>query len=470
MSELQLVSPPTDSLDGPTAGHADALRAYFETGATKPLSWRLSQLDALEHFLMERDQDIEDALRADLRKPPTEAFTSEAGIALSELRLTRKKLASWMKPERVRTSKIAMPGRSYIYREPLGVTLIIGAWNYPLHLVLVPLIGAIAAGNCAVLKPSEVAPNVSALIAKWIPKYLDRKAVQVVEGSVPETTELLQEKWDHIFYTGNGTVGRIVMAAAARHLTPVTLELGGKSPCIVDESADLNMAAQRIVYGKFFNAGQTCVAPDYVLVHDHVHDALVNRMSSAIREFYGDDPKQSPDFARIVNERHHARLTRLLDDADVVTGGENDVSDRYIAPTILKNVKEDDAVMQEEIFGPILPVISVPSVDSAIAFVNRRPKPLALYLFGRDKDVHDRVLAGTSAGGTTINHIWLHLGVDQLPFGGVGESGMGAYHGRLSFETFSHRRAVLKKPLLPDPPLLFPPYSARKLRWIKRLL
>ena len=470
MSELQLVSPPTDSLDGPTAGHAAALRAYFETGATKPLSWRLSQLDALEHFLMERDQDIEDALRADLRKPPTEAFTSEAGIALSELRLTRKKLASWMKPERVRTSKIAMPGRSYIYREPLGVTLIIGAWNYPLHLVLVPLIGAIAAGNCAVLKPSEVAPNVSALIAKWIPKYLDRKAVQVVEGSVPETTELLQEKWDHIFYTGNGTVGRIVMAAAARHLTPVTLELGGKSPCIVDESADLNMAAQRIVYGKFFNAGQTCVAPDYVLVHDHVHDALVNRMSSAIREFYGDDPKQSPDFARIVNERHHARLTRLLDDADVVAGGENDVSDRYIAPTILKNVKEDDAVMQEEIFGPILPVISVPSVDSAIAFVNRRPKPLALYLFGRDKDVHDRVLAGTSAGGTTINHIWLHLGVDQLPFGGVGESGMGAYHGRLSFETFSHRRAVLKKPLLPDPPLLFPPYSARKLRWIKRLL
>ena len=470
MSELQLISPPTDSLDGPTEGHADALRAYFETGATKPLSWRLSQLDALEHFLMEREQDIEDALRADLRKPPTEAFTSEAGIALSELRLTRRKLASWMKPERVRTSKIAMPGRSYIYREPLGVALIIGAWNYPLHLVLVPLIGAIAAGNCAVLKPSEVAPNVSALIAKWIPKYLDRKAVQVVEGSVPETTELLQEKWDHIFYTGNGTVGRIVMAAAARHLTPVTLELGGKSPCIVDESADLNMAAQRIVFGKFFNAGQTCVAPDYVLVHDHVHDALVNRMSSAIREFYGDDPKQSPDFARIVNERHHARLTRLLDDADVVTGGENDVSDRYIAPTILKNVKEDDAVMQEEIFGPILPVISVPSVDSAIAFVNRRPKPLALYLFGRDKDVHDRVLAGTSAGGTTINHIWLHLGVDQLPFGGVGESGMGAYHGRLSFETFSHRRAVLKKPLLPDPPLLFPPYSARKLRWIKRLL
>jgi aldehyde dehydrogenase (NAD+) len=446
------------------------LRAHFETGATKPLPWRLSQLDALEHFFMEREHDIEEALREDLGKPATEAFTSEVGMGLSELRFARKKVASWMKPHRVRTSKVAMPGRSYIYREPLGVTLIIGAWNYPLHLVALPMIGALAAGNCVVLKPSEVTPNVSALIAHWVPKYLDRRAVQVIEGGVPETTALLRQNWDHIFYTGNGTVGRIVMEAAAEHLTPVTLELGGKSPCIVDESADLDLAAKRIVYGKFFNAGQTCVAPDYVLVHDHVHDALVNRMSSAVREFYGDDPKQSPDFARIVNERHHTRLTQLLRGVDIVIGGDTDVTARYIAPTILKNVKEEDAVMQEEIFGPILPVISVPSIDSAIAFVNRKPKPLALYLFARDKGVHDHVLARTSAGGTTINHIFLHYAVHELPFGGVGESGMGAYHGRHSFETFSHQRAVLKKPLFPDPPLLFPPYSARKLRWIKRLL
>jgi aldehyde dehydrogenase (NAD+) len=338
-----------------------------------------------------------------------------------------------------------------------------------LQLAVLPLIGALAAGNCVLLKPSEISPNVSALLAKWLPKYLDRKAVQVMEGGVPETTALLRENWDHIFYTGNGTVGRIVMEAAAKHLTPVTLELGGKSPCIVDESADLDTAAKRIVYGKFFNAGQTCVAPDYVLVHEHVHDALINRMVSTIREFYGDDPQQSPDFARIVNERHHARLTRLLGHADVVTGGETDVSDRYIAPTILKNVKEDDAVMREEIFGPILPVISVPSVDSAITFVNRHAKPLALYIFARDRDAQDRVLAGTSAGGTTINHVWLHIGVHELPFGGVGESGMGAYHGRQSFETFSHRRSVLKKPTLPDPPILFPPYSAQKLRWFKKL-
>lgn len=470
MSELHLVSTPSDDSERRASALVSPLRAHFDTGATKPLSWRLSQLDALEHFIMEREKDILDALHADLGKPATEAFASEVGMALSELRLARKKLASWMKPERVRTSRIAMPGRSYVYREPYGVTLIIGAWNYPFHLVVLPLIGALAAGNCAVLKPSEVSSNVSALIAEWIPRYLDRKAVQVVEGGVPETTALLRQKWDHIFYTGNGRVGRIVMEAAAKHLTPVTLELGGKSPCIVDESADLNAAAKRIVYGKFFNAGQTCVAPDYVLVHDHVHDALINRMSSAVREFYGDDPKQSPDFARIINERHHVRLARLLEGADVVTGGEADVSDRYIAPTILKNVREEDAVMQEEIFGPILPVISVPSVDSATAFVNRHAKPLALYVFARDEDAQDQILAKTSAGGTTLNHVWLHLGVPTLPFGGVGESGMGAYHGRHSFETFSHRRSVLKKPRLPDPPLLFPPYSARKLRWIKRLL
>jgi aldehyde dehydrogenase (NAD+) len=470
MPQLRVVSTHSAQPDDPASALVGGLRGHFDTGATKRLSWRLSQLDALQHFLMEREQDILDALHADLGKPAMEAFASEIGFPLSELRLARKKLASWMKPERVRTALLAMPGRSYVYKEPLGVTLIIAPWNYPVQLVVLPLIGAIAAGNCVALKPSEIAPNVSALFAKWIPKYFDRKAIQVMEGGVPETTALLRQNWDHIFYTGNGTVGRIVMEAAAKHLTPVTLELGGKSPCIVDETADLDAAAKRIVYGKFFNAGQTCVAPDYVLVHDHVHDALLNRLVSTIREFYGDDPMQSPDFGRIVNERHHARLTRLLDRADVVTGGDADLSERYIAPTILKNVQEDDAVMQEEIFGPILPVISVSSVDSAIAFVNRRQaKPLALYLFSSDQEAQDRVIRGTSAGGTTINHVWLHMGVPQLPFGGVGESGMGAYHGRQSFETFSHRRSVLKKPTLADPPFLFPPHTARTLRWFKKL-
>lgn len=470
MPQLRVVSAPSNDFDGRISATTGALRAHFETGATKPLSWRLSQLGALEHFLMEREQDILDALQADLGKPAMEAFGAEIGLPHSELRLARKKLGSWMKPKRVWTSLAAMPGRSYIYREPLGVTLIITPWNYPFQLVVLPLIGAIAAGNCVMIKPSEMAPNVSALLAKWLPRYLDPKAIQVMEGGVPETTALLREKWDHIFYTGNGRVGRIVMEAAAKHLTPVTLELGGKSPCIVDESADLDTTAKRIVHGKFVNAGQTCVAPDYVLVHDRVHDALINRMVSAIREFYGDDPQKSPDFARIIDERHHARLARLLREADVVTGGETDLADRYIAPTILKNVQEDASVMQEEIFGPILPVISVPSIDSAIAFVNRRAKPLALYAFARDKGAQDRILANTSAGGTTINHVWLHLSVPELPFGGVGESGMGAYHGRHSFETFSHRRSVLKKPTLADLPILFPPYAAWKLRWLKRLL
>jgi aldehyde dehydrogenase (NAD+) len=469
MPQLRVLPPSSEQQGDPAATLAAALSAHFKTGSTKSRTWRLSQLDALEHFLVEREQDILDALHADLRKPAMEAFASEIAVPLSELRLARKKLATWMKPERVRTSLLAMPGRSYIYREPLGVTLIIAAWNYPFQLIVLPLVGAIAAGNCAVLKPSELAPHVSALLAKWIPKYFDRKSIRVVEGGVPETTALLRQNWDHIFYTGNGRVGRIVMEAAAKHLTPVTLELGGKSPCIVDESADLDTTAKRIVYGKFFNAGQTCVAPDYVLVHDRVHDALVNRMVSTIREFYGDDPKQSADFGRIINERHYARLTEFLDGADIVTGGETESSERYIAPTILRNVNEGDGPMQEEIFGPILPVISFSSVDSAIGFVNRQAKPLALYLFSRDPEVHARVLADTSAGGTAINHIWLHVGVPQLPFGGVGESGMGAYHGRHSFEAFSHRRSVLKKPTLADPPLLFPPYSARKLRWFKKL-
>jgi len=469
MPSLRVVSAPSEQQDEPASTVARSLSAHFKTGSTKSLSWRLSQLDALEHFLMEREQDILDALHADLHKPPMEAFASEIGVPISEIRLARKKLAAWMKPERVRTPLLAMLGRSYIYREPLGVTLIIAAWNYPFQLIVLPLIGAVAAGNCAALKPSELAPNVSALLAKWLPKYLDRDAIRVVEGGVPETTALLRQNWDHIFYTGNGRVGRIVMEAASKNLTPVTLELGGKSPCIVDDSADLDTTAKRIVYGKFFNAGQTCVAPDYVLVHDRVHDALVNRMVSTIREFYGDDPKQSPDLSRIVNEQHHARLSRFLDGADIVTGGQTDLSERYIAPTILKNVNEDDALMQEEIFGPILPVISFSSVESAIGFVNRQAKPLALYLFSRDEGVQDRVLAGTSAGGTAINHVWLHVGVPELPFGGVGESGMGAYHGRHSFEAFSHRRSVLKKSALPDPPLLFPPYTARKMRWFKKL-
>jgi aldehyde dehydrogenase (NAD+) len=338
---------------------------------------------------------------------------------------------------------VVQPGKSEIHKDPLGVVLIIAPWNYPFQLMMAPLVGAIAAGNCAVLKPSEVAPATSALFAKFIPRYVDPDCFPVVEGAVKETTELLNEQFDHIFYTGNGSVGRIVMAAAAKHLTPVTLELGGKSPVIVDSTADLDITAKRIVWAKFVNAGQTCVAPDYILVEDRVHDALVHRMVACIREFYGDDPQQSPDFARVVNARHHQRLMKLLGAGEIVAGGKGDEADRYIAPTIIKDVPEDAPVMQDEIFGPILPVLSVPSVDAAMAFINRRPKPLALYLFSSDERTHERVLKRTTSGGVTINHGWLHLGVPDLPFGGVGESGMGAYHGKRSFDVFSHQKAVL---------------------------
>jgi aldehyde dehydrogenase (NAD+) len=465
-----LISNDSSTVEARVTAVSGALRSYFDSGATKSLRWRLSQLDALEHLLAEREADILSALRADLRKPALEAYASEIGTVKSEIRFIRKRLARWLKPERVPTPMIAMPGRSLIEHEPLGIVMIIAPWNYPFQTAIFPLVGALAAGNCVLIKPSEVAPATSALLAEWVPRYLDRRAVQVVEGGVPETTALLREKWDHIFYTGNGTVGRIVLEAAAKHLTPVTLELGGKSPCIVDETADLDTAARRIVVGKFVNAGQTCVAPDHVLVHDSVHDALLNRLVSTVRELYGDDPQRSPDYARIINDRHHARLTRLLDGVQVATGGISDASDRYIAPTVVRDVAMDHPLMQEEIFGPILPVISVSSVDAAIRLVNRGPKPLALYLFSDDEETQTRVVDETSAGGTTINHVWMHLAVPGLPFGGIGESGMGAYHGKHSFDTFTHRRAVLKKPTLAEPPLMVPPYAPWKLRWIKRLL
>jgi aldehyde dehydrogenase (NAD+) len=447
------------------------LRGCFENGRMRPLEYRQRQLEAIERFLKEREGEIERALRDDMGRPSFEVYPSEIAFIATEAALARKKLRSWTKPKRVRTSLVGQPGRSRIYHEPLGVVLIIGPWNYPLQLVLVPLVGAIAAGNCAVVKPSEIVPATSALLAGRLPEYIDGECVQVVEGGVAETTALLAERFDSIFYTGNGTVGRIVMEAAAKHLTPVTLELGGKSPCLVDRDTDLDVAARRIVWGKFYNAGQTCVAPDYVLAHAAIEDALIARMNQTLHSFFGDDPRMSPDFGRIVNERHHDRLSKLLEHCgEVVAGGVADRADRYIAPTILRNVSWDAPVMADEIFGPILPVLRVKDIDEAIARVNARPKPLALYLFSNDQDVQTRVLERTSSGGVTVNHTLIHLAVPSLPFGGVGASGIGAYHGRETFETFSHRKAVLLKPTWLDPPFFYPPYDEGKRKWARRLL
>ena len=447
------------------------LRASFDSGRTRPLEYRLEQLAGLARFLKERESEIESAIRQDLGRPPIEIYASETALVASELALTRKKLRSWSKPQRVPTSLVGQPGKSRIYHEPLGVVLIIGPWNYPLQLVLAPLVGAIAAGNCAIVKPSEVVPTISALLDERLPKYIDSECVRVIQGGVDETTELLSERFDHIFYTGNGTVGRIVMEAAAKHLTPVTLELGGKSPCIVDQQTDLDVAARRIVWGKFYNAGQTCVAPDYVLVHQAVEDGLLSRLKETIHSFFGDDPRTSPDFGRIVNARHHRRLMKLIPGSgEIVTGGIADEDARYIAPTILRNVPEGAPVMADEIFGPILPVLPVKDMEQAIAFVNERPKPLALYLFSSDPLVQESVLERTSSGGVTINHALLHLTVPSLPFGGVGASGMGAYHGRATFETFSHKKSVLVKPTWFDPSFFYPPYTEFKKSLIRRIL
>jgi aldehyde dehydrogenase (NAD+) len=447
-----------------------ALRATFDAGRTRSLEWRQRQLDGLERLVTVHEREIFDALRTDLGKPELEAFTTEVGYLTAEIALTRRKLRAWMRPERVTTPLPIQPGTSRIHREPLGVVLIIGPWNYPFQLVMAPLVGALAAGNCAVVKPSEVASATSALIARLVPEYLDRDAVAVVEGAVPETTALLAERFDHIFYTGNGAVGRIVMAAAAKHLTPVTLELGGKSPCIVDRDVDLVVAARRIVWGKFSNAGQTCVAPDYLLVHEDMYERVLSQLVTTLREFYGDEPKRNPDYGRVVNARHFQRLARLLRSGELVVGGDADEGARYIAPTVLRDVPEDAPAMQDEIFGPILPVLRVRDLDAAVAFVNARPRPLALYVFSQNLAAARDVVARTSSGGATINHVWVHLGVPELPFGGVGPSGMGAYHGRASFETFSHRKSVLEKSTSLDPPLLYPPYTEAKRRWIKRLL
>jgi aldehyde dehydrogenase (NAD+) len=448
----------------------ERLRRTFRSGRTKSMRWRAEQLRALRSMVVEREKDFIDALAADMSKPLFEAWIGETAFIRQEVDYAIKHLRAWTKPERVKTPIPNQPGRSFVVREPLGVVLIIGPWNYPVQLVLSPLIGAIAAGNAALIKPSEIAPHASAAIAEWVPRYIDTDAVAVVEGGVAETTALLEQRFDHIFYTGGGAVGRVVMTAAAKHLTPVTLELGGKSPCYVDRDADLEVAARRIVWGKFFNAGQTCVAPDYVLVDEAVEAQLVERLQRTVREFYGEDPQRSPDYARIVSDRHFQRLLPLVKDGEVVTGGQSDATSRYIAPTILRGVKDDAKVMQDEIFGPILPVQTVHDVEEAIDRINARPKPLALYVFTRSKEVKRRVLESTSSGGACVNDTVAHLSVPELPFGGVGPSGMGAYHGRASFETFSHRKSVLDKATVLDPPLRYPPYTAEKLKWAKRLV
>lgn len=447
VAALARTTEPTATTDTDPAAVVARLRAEFATGRTKPLDWRLRQLRALRTLLTERSEELLAALHADLGKGPKEAYRTEIAFALNELDHTVAHLTEWLRPRAVALPEALRPAEARVVRDPLGVVLVIAPWNYPLQLALTPLVGALAAGNAAVVKPSELAPATSAALARLLPRYLDPRAVAVVEGAVAETTALLEQRFDHIFYTGNGTVARIIMAAAARNLTPVTLELGGKSPVLVEPGADLAVTAERIVRGKFLNAGQTCVAPDYVLAIGDTAAALEEHLAAAVRATYGQDPSADEEYGRIVNDRHFDRLTGLLDEGRVVTGGAHDRATRYLAPTVLADVSPDAPVMREEIFGPILPVIGVPDLDAAIAFVNERDKPLALYAFTDSPATKARLAEETSSGALTFGLPVAHLTVPELPFGGVGESGMGRYHGPYSIDTFSHAKAVLDKPL-----------------------
>jgi aldehyde dehydrogenase (NAD+) len=455
------------------AAVVDRLRATFDTGRTRDLEWRRRQLDGLIRMLEEREDAFLDAIHADLGRPRFEGWFADVSFTIREIREMRRHFARWARDERVRPPLQFLGTRNTIVREPLGVVLVIAPWNYPVQLLVHPVAAALAAGNAVVAKPSEVSPTVSAVLAEFLPQYVDPDALAVVEGGVPETQALLAERFDHIFYTGNGTVARHVAEAAARNLTPVTLELGGKSPVIVDRDADLDGAARRIAWGKFMNAGQTCIAPDYVLVHEEVHDQLVDKLATVVRDRYGEDPKASDSFGRIVNERHAQRLKGLLDAGgykSVACGGTVDLGARYVAPTVLAGVDTDAAVMGEEIFGPILPVLPVADVDEAVAYVNGHDKPLALYVFTNSGDTADRVLRRTSSGGACVNEVVSHIAIPAMPFGGVGPSGTGAYGGRWGFEQFSHRKAVQRRPRWLELKAVYPPYTQAKEKLLRRLL
>lgn len=437
-------------------------KAYFESGATLPLRARRAALNALGKAIKAHETELADALHADLGKSRTESYMCEIGLTLSELSHQKKHLRGYMKARRHLTGLANFPGRSYTVRNPYGCVLVMSPWNYPVLLTLEPLIGAIAAGNCCILKPSAYSPATSAVIAKLIRSVFPPEYVAVVEGGRAENQSLLDLPFDYIFFTGGVTVGKTVMEKAAAHLTPITLELGGKSPCIIDRTADLSIAAKRIAFGKYLNCGQTCVAPDYVLIDPAVKDEFLARLKKEITAMYGEAPLDNPNYGKIINQKHFDRLCTLIDPEKVVIGGERDTDGLRIAPTVMDGVTADDAVMGEEIFGPILPVLTYDSIEQAQAFVRARPHPLACYLFTRDKALMRRFRDAWQFGGGCINDTVIHLATSRMPFGGVGDSGMGAYHGRRSFETFSHEKSIVKRSCLCDIPVRNQPYSSLK--------
>ncbi|KAF2901862.1 hypothetical protein ILUMI_04318 [Ignelater luminosus] len=449
-------------------------RAAFERGKTKSLEFREKQLRALLRMYNENLSTIMDCLAADLHKSKQESVVLEVEVLINDLKNTLQHLKTWMKPQHPPKGLANMLDNVIIYNDPYGVALVIGAWNYPLQLTLLPVAGAIAAGNCVVIKPSEMSPASAKFMAQMIPKYLDNECYHVYLGGPQETQELLQHKFDYIFFTGSTTVGKLVHAAANKHLTPVTLELGGKSPVYLDKTADVNVAARRILWGKAINAGQTCIAPDYILCTKEVQGKFLKAADTILKDWFGQNSKQSPDFCRIVNDKHFQRLTGFLKNGKVAIGGNVDQKERFIDLTILTDVKPTDPVMQEEIFGPILPIININDAYEAIKFINSREKPLSLYIFSKNKRDTDLMLQNTSSGGTCVNDTVMHFGVETLPFGGVGCSGMGSYHGKYTFETFTHKKSCLYKTYGAIGEKLgssrYPPYSQAKINLLKFLL
>ena len=444
-------------------------RGFFAGGRTKDTEFRVERLRKLESWIRGHDTEIMAALKTDLNKSPFEAYATEVGVVLDELRYTLRRVKRWSRPKYVMTNLKNFPSSGRIHPEPYGVALIMSPWNYPFMLTAAPLIAAVAAGNCAVVKPSAYSPASSSIIARMCAEVFEDGHVTVIEGGRKENEKLLGERYDVILFTGGAAVGRAVMRAAAEHLTPLTLELGGKSPCVVDETADLKLAARRIAWGKFVNAGQTCVAPDYVLAHYSIKQKLLEEMTAAVKAMFGEHACQNPDYPKIINEKHFNRLLGLLKGEQIVLGGGSNPAALQIEPTLLDNVKWDAPVMNEEIFGPILPVLTYSTPDDAANLINARPKPLAMYLFTSRKESERFFMRNVSFGGGCVNDTVVHLSVPRLPFGGVGASGMGGYRGKAGFDAFTHYKSVLYKSKLIDIPLRYPPYTDFGLKLLKKL-
>ncbi|MCB9091748.1 MAG: aldehyde dehydrogenase [Halobacteriovoraceae bacterium] len=460
----------TTSNDFDLSSIADKQREYFFTDVTQDYQFRRTQLKKLLSVISSHEKEISEAFQIDLGKSHAQFYSTELGVFYKSIKEALRNLKKWMKPKKVKDGLATFPSRSYIYSSALGSNLIIAPWNYPFLLMFDPLIGAIAAGNCAVIKPSELTPHISAITKKIIHDHFDSRFLAVVEGGVEETQTLLNQNFDHIFFTGSTQVGKIIMQAAAKHLTPVTLELGGKSPCIIHSSADLDVTARRVVWGKFLNCGQTCVAPDFVVIEESLQEAFLKKINHYLREFYGESVDKSPDYGKIVNEKHLSRLVQLAEKSGVVKHEiKNNPETRYFAPLLVPNCDWDNALMSEEIFGPILPIIPVRDIESTISRLKKMPPPLAFYFFGRDKRIAEKFISQIRFGGGCINDTIIHLASTSLPFGGVKESGIGRYHGKSSFDSFSYQKSIIKKPFWLDIPLRYPPLK-NKIAWIKKVL